>query len=220
LSLIKAKGFSGLFAHMKTNPPPLILASKSPRRKELLEQAGLTFVVVPSYVDEKDIDITIPEKLVKTLAEAKARDVAGVYPESWVIGADTIVLIHDEILGKPDSPETARRMIQQLSGQTHQVFTGYAIYCEANKTCISGVEKTDVHFRRLSPQEIEWYIQTDEPYDKAGGYAIQGLGSFLVKRICGSYSNVVGLPVCEVLEHLFKKGIIEAANGSHWRICA
>jgi septum formation protein len=187
----------------------LILASKSPRRKELLEQAGLTVSVVPSCVDEDGIKITAPENLVKTLAEAKAREVAGAYPESWVIGADTIVLIDGEILGKPDSTETARRMIQQLNGQTHEVFTGYAIFCEAMKTYISGVEKTDVHFRNLSQQEIEWYIQTDEPYDKAGAYAIQGLGSFLVKRICGSYTNVVGLPVCEVLEHLLKRGIIE-----------
>lgn len=189
--------------------PRLILASKSPRRKELLEQAGLIVTVVPSCVDEDGIKITGPENLVKTLAEAKARDVAGAYPESWVIGADTIVLIDGEILGKPDSTETARQMIQQLNGQTHEVFTGYAIFCEAMKTCISGVEKTDVHFKNLSQQEIEWYIQTDEPYDKAGAYAIQGLGSFLVKRICGSYTNVVGLPVCEVLEHLLKRGIIE-----------
>ena len=187
----------------------MILASKSPRRKELLEQAGLTFAVIPSGVDENGIKITNPENLVKALAEAKARDVGGAYPGSWVIGADTIVLIHGEVLGKPDSIETARRMIRQLNGQIHEVFTGYAIFCEATKTCISGVEKTEVYFRNLSQEEIEWYIQTDEPYDKAGGYAIQGLGSFLVKRICGSYTNVVGLPVCEVLEHLFKKGIIE-----------
>ena len=200
--------------------PRLILASKSPRRKELLEQAGLIVTVVPSRVDEDGIKFTAPENLVKTLAEAKARDVAGAYPESWVIGADTIVLIDGEILGKPDSTETARQMIQQLNGQTHEVFTGYAIFCEAMKTCISGVEKTDVHFKNLSQQEIEWYIQTDEPYDKAGAYAIQGLGSFLVKRICGSYTNVVGLPVCEVLEHLLKRGIIEVVNENHWQISA
>ena len=203
---------------MKTNPPPLILASKSPRRKELLEQAGLTFAVVPSSVDENDINISIPEKLVKTLAEAKARDVAGVYPDSWIIGADTIVLIQGKILGKPGSMETARQMIQQLNGQIHEVFTGYAICCKTTKTCISAVEKTEVRFRNLSPQEIEWYIQTDEPYDKAGGYAIQGLGSFLVKRIYGSYTNVVGLPVCEVLEHLLKNDIIQVSHDNHWRI--
>jgi len=203
---------------MKANFPPLILASKSPRRKELLEQAGLTFAVIPSCVDENGIDIKNPENLVKTLAGAKARDVGGAYPESWVIGADTIVLIHGEVLGKPDSIETARQMMRQLNGQIHEVFTGYAIFCEATKTCISGVEKTEVHFRTLTQEEIEWYIQTDEPYDKAGGYAIQGLGSFLVKRIWGSYTNVVGLPVCEVLEHLYNKGIITVTHDNHWRI--
>ena len=203
---------------MKTNSSPLILASKSPRRKELLEQAGLTFAIVPSSVDENDINISIPEKLVKTLAEAKAGDVAGVYPDSWVIGADTIVLIQGKILGKPDSTETARQMIQQLNGQIHEVFTGYAICCKTTKTCISGFEKTEVQFRNISPQEIEWYIKTDEPYDKAGGYAIQGLGSFLVKRIYGSYTNVVGLPVCEVLEHLLKNDIIEVSHDNHWGI--
>jgi septum formation protein len=199
--------------------PRLILASQSPRRKQLLEQAGLSFTIIPSAVDEDLVDLTAPDKLVKTLAEAKARDVAGGYPESWVLGADTIVLIDGEILGKPASTETARQMIQQLNGQTHEVFTGYAICCDTQKTCISGVEKTEVTFKNLSRQEIEWYIKTEEPFDKAGAYAIQGLGSFLVKRICGSYTNVVGLPVCEVLEQLYKAGIIEPDAEGYWRNC-
>jgi septum formation protein len=204
---------------MKKKKPRLILASKSPRRKELLEQAGLIFAVFPSCVDEDGINITVPENLVKTLAEAKAKNVAEAYPESWVIGADTIVLINGEILGKPESKEAARQMIQRLNGQTHEVYTGYAICCEALKTCLSGVEKTEVHFKNLSELEIEWYIQTEEPFDKAGAYAIQGLGSFLVRRICGSYTNVVGLPVCEVLEHLFKAGVIEPITAGHWQLC-
>jgi septum formation protein len=199
--------------------PCLILASKSPRRKQLLEQAGLSFTIIPSGVDEDSIDITAPDKLVKTLAEAKAKDVAKGYPECWVLGADTIVLIDGEILGKPVSTENARQMIRQLNGQTHEVFTGYAIYCDTQKTCISGVEKTEVTFKNLSQQEIEWYIKTEEPFDKAGAYAIQGLGSFLVKRICGSYTNVVGLPVCEVLEQLYKADIIEPAAEGYWRNC-
>jgi septum formation protein len=204
---------------MKMEKPRLILASQSPRRKQLLEQAGLRFTIIPSAVDEDLVDLTAPDKLVKTLAEAKARDVAGGYPESWVLGADTIVLIDGEILGKPASTETARQMIQQLNGQTHEVFTGYAICCDTQKTCISGVEKTEVTFKNLSRQEIEWYIKTEEPFDKAGAYAIQGLGSFLVKRICGSYTNVVGLPVCEVLEQLYKAGIIEPDAEGYWRNC-
>ena len=204
---------------MKTKHFPLILASKSPRRKELLEQAGLAVAVVPSCVDETDSSYKAPENLVRGLAETKARAVAGIYAESWVIGADTIVLIQGEILGKPDSIESARRMIQQLNGQVHEVLTGWAIVCETAKTCISGIEKTEAYFRNLSQQEVEWYIQTDEPYDKAGAYAIQGLGSSLVKRICGSYTSVVGLPVCEVMEQLIKIGIIGASNGNQWRIC-
>lgn len=208
------------FMENEMKKPRLILASKSPRRKELLEQAGLAFATVPSGVDEDDVNHTAPENLVKMLAKAKAKDVAKDYPESWVIGADTIVLINGEILGKPVSTEAARQMIQRLNGQTHEVFTGYAIYCAAIKNCISGLEKTEVHFKHLSEQEIEWYIQTDEPFDKAGAYAIQGLGSFLVKRICGSYTNVVGLPVCEVLGHLYKAGVIEPVTAGHWQCCA
>jgi nucleoside triphosphate pyrophosphatase len=199
--------------------PRLILASKSPRRKELLEQAGLAFAIIPSGVDESLIDIKDPEKLVKALARAKAKDIAGAYPESWVIGADTIVLINGQILGKPGSLEGARVMIQQLNGQIHEVFTGYAIYCQTLKTCICEFEKTEVHFKHISDEEIEWYLHSEEPFDKAGAYAIQGLGSFLVKRICGSYTNVVGLPVCEVLDHLFRTGVIEPVAKGNWQIC-
>ena len=169
-------------------------------------------------MDESLIDIKEPEKLVKALAKAKAKDIADAYPESWVIGADTIVLINGDILGKPGSIDGARIMIQQLSGQTHDVFTGYAIYCEAQKTCICEVTKTEVLFKHISEKEMEWYLQTEEPFDKAGAYAIQGLGSFLVKRICGSYTNVVGLPVCEVLDHLFKAGVIEPVAKGNWRM--
>jgi septum formation protein len=206
---------------MKTekNKPRLILASESSRRKELLEQAGLIFKVVPSSIDENNVGHTEPDTLVKALAEAKAKNVAAAFPGSWVIGADTIVLVGGNILGKPSSTEAARQMIQRLNGRVHDVFTGYAICCEALNTCITGVEKTEVYFKSLSESEIEWYIQTDEPYDKAGGYAIQGLGSFLVKRISGSYTNVVGLPVCEVLDHLFKMGVLEPGRAGHWRLC-
>jgi len=205
--------------NQESNNHGLILASQSPRRKQLLEQAGLSFRIIPSGVDEHLIDITAPEELVKTLAEAKAKDVAKDFPENWVIGADTIVLIDGNILGKPESMEKARQMIQQLNGQTHEVLTGYAIYCHTQETYISGFEKTEVTFKNLSQQEMEWYIQTEEPFDKAGSYAIQGLGSFLVKRICGSYTNVVGLPVCEVLEQLYKAGIIEPTAEGFWRNC-
>jgi len=188
--------------------PQLILASQSPRRRYLLEQAGLTFTVVPSAFDEDSIQLTDPDHYVKTLARAKADDVACQHPNSWVIGADTIVTIGHAILGKPANAEEARRMLAQLSGQAHDVYTGYAIVCNERKICISQAVRTDVQFKDLNNAEIEWYIQTGEPFDKAGAYAIQGMGTFLVRRINGSYTNVVGLPVCEVIEDLLRLGVV------------
>ncbi len=186
----------------------IILASKSPRRRYLLQQAGLSFRVIPSNIDETSATISSPETYVRLLSEAKANDVAVKYPDKWVIGADTIVLQEDAILGKPRSLAEARAMIKRLSGQTHRVLTGYAICCKAKSRNFSETIKTDVLFKNLTDDEIEWYIQTKEPFDKAGAYAIQGLGTFLVKSINGSYTNVVGLPVCEVIEFLLKEGVI------------
>jgi septum formation protein len=197
----------------------LILASKSPRRQYLLKQAGVSFAVIPSLFDESTIPMSPPETYVKLLAEKKAADVSRKYPASWVIGADTIVQIDGDILGKPASKNEARRMIALLSGQTHQVFTGVAIRCESRQKYFSDIFRTDVQFKNLTEDEIEWYIQTDEPFDKAGAYAIQGLGTFLVKRIDGSYTNVVGLPVCEVIEYLISEGVIGPAKGNKWNLC-
>ena len=189
--------------------PMFILASKSPRRKYLLEQAGLTFSIIPSDFDESSVTMSEPDVYVRMLAEAKASDISEQYPDSWVIGADTIVLIDNTILGKPSSNEEARTMLKQLSGKTHQVLTGYCICCKNKTTVFSETSKTDVHFKSLSDAEIDWYIQTGEPFDKAGAYAIQGIGTFLVRRINGSYTNVVGLPVCEVIEFLINEGVVQ-----------
>ncbi|MCP4369859.1 MAG: septum formation inhibitor Maf [Deltaproteobacteria bacterium] len=189
------------------NIPNLILASNSPRRSYLLEQAGLKFAVIPSNFDEKSVTLSTPENYVKVLAEAKAADISKAYPESWVIGADTIVVIDGIILGKPDSKEQARSMLKRLSGKIHHVYTGYCICCRAKEKSFSNTVKTDVLFKNLADNEIEWYINTSEPFDKAGAYAIQGLGTFIVKSIKGSYTNVVGLPVCEVIEFLIEEGI-------------
>ena len=189
--------------------PKLILASKSPRRKYLLEQAGLTFSIIPSDFDERTVTISEPDAYVKKLAEAKASDISELHPASWIIGADTIVLIDNKILGKPGSNAEARSMLKQLSGKTHQVLTGYCICCKNKNTVYSETAKTDVHFKSLSNAEIDWYIQSGEPFDKAGAYAIQGIGTFLVKRINGSYTNVVGLPVCEVIEYLMAQGVLK-----------
>ena len=193
---------------MTENSPPLILASQSPRRRYLLEQAGLAVAVIPSMFDESTVRLTGPVDYVKHLAEAKADEIARQHPDSWVIGADTIVTIGAAILGKPGDPREARKMLEHLSGQTHCVYTGYAIICKNRRTLICEAVRTDVEFKHLSDNEIAWYIQTGEPFDKAGAYAIQGMGTFLVRRINGSYTNVVGLPVCEVIENLLMLGVV------------
>ncbi len=191
----------------------LILASQSPRRKYLLEQAGLVFEVVPSYFDEHSVAPKSPTDHVDTLARAKSEQIARQFPNHWVIGADTVVCINHNVLGKPKDPTDAKSMLKRLSGQTHQVYTGFCICCTQLKQRISDVVCTDVTFKKLSDIEIEWYAHTDEPFDKAGAYAIQGLGTFLVKHINGSYTNVVGLPVCEVIEILIEQGVIHLNNG-------
>jgi septum formation protein len=192
----------------KNEKPFMILASKSARRRYLLKQAGLSFSVIPSDFDESSVPVTNPDNYVKVLAESKAMDISDKYPESWVIGADTVVVIGGQILGKPISRPDAREMLKRLSGQTHLVLTGYCICCKAKNRFFSETIKTEVLFKNLTDQEVEWYIHTKEPFDKAGAYAIQGLGTFLVKSVNGSYTNVVGLPVCEVMEFLIKEGLL------------
>lgn len=189
----------------------LVLASQSPRRRSLLEQVGLIVTVIPSGVDEaswQPLDSDTPETLVQALAVAKALDVGAIRPGSWVIGADTVVVIDGEVLGKPGSANEARSMLKRLSGRTHTVLTGYCIHCQASNRHIVDVVSTLVTMRELSKHCVDWYIGTGEPFDKAGAYAAQGIGAALVRRIEGSYTNVVGLPVCEVVEHLVREGIV------------
>jgi septum formation protein len=186
----------------------IILASNSPRRRYLLKQAGIEFNVVPSNFDESRVARQDPYQYVRILSRHKAEDIAGQYPDRWVIGADTIVSIGGKILGKPRDKSEARAMLEQLSGQTHQVYTGFTICCVDMQKQFTDVVDTDVTFKKLTSDEIQWYIHTNEPFGKAGAYAIQGLGTFLVARINGSYTNVVGLPVCEVIEYLIKEGVI------------
>jgi len=152
--------------------PVLILASKSPRRRYLLEQAGLSFSVIPSDIDESTVPLSPPEIYVRVLSEAKAESIAKKYPEKWVLGADTIVLKDGAVLGKPGSIDEARSMLKQLSGQAHQVFTGYSIICKSKDRKFSETVQTEVLFKNLADEEIEWYIHTKEPFDKAGAYAV------------------------------------------------
>ena len=178
----------------------LILASGSPRRRELLETAGLEFRVVIADVEEIIPQGTAPEEAVTALALRKAQAVAKDYPECTVIGADTVVVHRGMILGKPKSEEDAFEMLKTLSGDTHTVCTGVAMINEdkIKNFC----EVTEVEFHCLTEDEIRSYVKTGEPMDKAGAYGIQGRGCVLVKRINGDYFNVVGLPVSKVYREL------------------
>jgi len=169
--------------------------------------AGVSFVVVPSRTVEERRPGEPPEAFVRRLAGAKARDVAGSGPpDALVLGADTDVVLDGEILGKPRDDDDARAMLERLSGRTHEVLTGYEVYDAARGRGDGGVVRTRVEFAALRPAEIEAYVASGEPRGKAGGYAIQGRAAGMIRRIEGSYTNVVGLPLCEVLEALARMG--------------
>ncbi len=171
----------------------LILASASPRRKELISLISKDVKIMPADVDESFLP-DIPASCVpEMLAVRKAAEVAKRHPNDTVIGADTSVIIENVILGKPKDADDAKKMLTLLSGKTHQVITGCAIF--KNGKSLSFSEVTDVTFYHLSEEEIDNYVASLEPMDKAGAYGIQGYGSLLVKSICGDYFNVVGLPV-------------------------
>jgi len=191
---------------------PLILASQSPRRYELLKQVGLDFMVVPSRVVEGFVANESPKEHVLRLAEAKASDVAGEHPDCWVIAADTVVYVDGSILGKPKNRKEAMDMLRSLSGQEHWVLTGFALLHFKKKKNDKEAVQTSVKVKSLTPEEMEWYVQTGEPFDKAGGYAIQGAGSFMIESIQGSYTNVVGLPLCELIQMLKRLGAIKISE--------
>jgi len=173
-----------------------ILASSSPRRSDLLNQIGLDFEVIPSRFDESQVNASDPVELVRTLAREKAGTVASeVEGEAVVLGADTIVLLDDEILGKPRDEAEARSMLGRLAGRTHRVLTGVALIRRPNGPILVEHEETAVTMRNLTPGQIAAYVASGEPMDKAGAYAVQGLGSVLVERLQGDYFNVVGLPL-------------------------
>jgi septum formation protein len=192
-----------------------ILASASPRRSELLNQLGLEFDVVPSGIDEVAQEGETPAEHVRRLAAAKAGELADRYPEAWVIGADTIVVINGDLLGKPAAESEARAMLAKLSGRKHEVFTGIAVMCKSAEVNLSEVVISEVIFKDISAEEMDWYVKTDEPYDKAGGYAVQGGGAFFIKEIHGSYTNVIGLPLCEAINLLKLAGAITYPGGNH-----
>ncbi len=170
-----------------------ILASASPRRRDLLRAAGLEFEIIPAHVDESVLPGEPPRGYVRRVARAKANAVPGFR----VLAADTIVVLDGAILGKPADPEAARASLAALSGREHTVHT--AVVVRADRRCVTQLCTTRVSFRRLSPHDIDTYLATREPYDKAGGYGIQGPGALLVDRLRGSYTNVMGLPLAETL---------------------
>src|SRR5260221_2608835 len=185
----------------------LILASSSSRRAEILANAGLPFSVLSSAVDESPYPGETPAALVQRLANAKADLVtARAVGPAIVLGADTVVVLDDKILGKPRSTEEARHMLQQLSGRTHSVVTGVALVRLPDGERRQFIESTLGHFRPITEEEIASYLATEEPYDKAGAYAIQGQAGRYIPRIEGCYFNVVGLPLARVLTELNSLG--------------
>jgi septum formation protein len=206
---------------MPPTPPisltPLILASASPRRRELLTQAGLVFTIVPSRTTEEVWPAEAPQDYVVRVAEEKAREVATRHPHAWILAADTIVEIDGKILGKPRDEADGSRMLQLLSGRSHHVMTAFIIlHAERQETAHQLVTST-VTFKTLSAAQITSYLATGEPADKAGAYAVQGLGGDLVQGVAGSYTNVVGLPMDEVLTALQTLGLVETNPNESYR---
>ncbi len=206
----------------------IILASSSPRRKELLERLGFTVKVIPSSVEEIRMDSESAENFVKRMARAKCLAVVErlqttLYPTDaegntlrtgsprsvdtrWVIGADTVVVLGDQILGKPKDTAEAADMLHRLSGRKHRVISGFCIHdLKKNKEGVQAVS-TEVTFKNLTSGEIDKYIAVGESMDKAGSYAIQGVGAYLCDSIVGSYTNVVGLPLCQMVEMMEEMG--------------
>lgn len=196
---------------MKQTHPAIILASTSPRRKDLLLSMGLSFGVVPSDYEE---DMTLPfspTELPVHLAQGKAQAVAKKHPAAIVIGADTIVATGDEVLGKAHTKDEAKKMLLMLSGSTHQVITGLCVIVPQAEVELR-TSINDVTFKSLSEAEINWYIDTGEPLEKAGAYAIQGLGGMFVTSITGSYSGIVGLPTEQLYEILIKNKVLSGLS--------
>ncbi|MBU0729180.1 MAG: septum formation protein Maf [Proteobacteria bacterium] len=187
----------------------LILASASPRRRRFLDELGLAFDIGIPAIDESPIKGELPEDFVQRMSREKALCLAATNPESWVLGADTIVVHDKEILGKPEGADQAVSMLQRLSGSGHDVWTGFCLCRGKTESLICQAVCTKVQFIAAADDIIRSYVKTGEPLDKAGAYGIQGLGGFLVKKIVGSYSNVVGLPMAEVVSEMLSHGVIE-----------
>lgn len=183
----------------------IILASKSPRRQALLARITSDFVVIPSHAEESRVGL--PHEQVLTSARSKARAVGENHP-GIILGADTVVVLGDRVLGKPRSRDEAAGMLRSLSGHTHVVLTGLYLWNTARDIEREFCAETDVRFRIISEQEIEWYLASGEYSDKAGAYAIQGRAAIFIEEIVGEYTNVMGLPLCQLSRLLREVGVI------------
>jgi septum formation protein len=200
---------------VSTTTPTLILASASPRRRALLAQLAVPFTVIPADVDEQQHAGEAPLAYVMRMARAKAAHLAQRFPEALVLGADTVVVLDEQVMGKPPSVAHARRMLTRLSGRQHTVVTGLALLTPRQQfVCLDSVS-TRVRFRVLSAAEIEQYIATTEPFDKAGAYAIQGQAAAFVAAVDGCYTNVVGLPVQRTARLLQAAGVAVTLPPAH-----
>lgn len=186
----------------------LILASSSPRRQQFLRELGLDFSVKNAEIDESCGKEETPESLVLRLSTEKAACVASQFPKAHVLAADTVVVVDSEILGKPKDDAEAEVMLKKLSGCWHEVWTGFCIMNNTDSLVVRSAVCTSVLFRELSDDLCRAYVLTGESSDKAGSYGLQGKGGFLVEKIDGSYSNVIGLPVAQVIDSLLQYGII------------
>ncbi len=185
---------------------PLVLASVSPRRKAILQQIGIPFETAGSMIEETFYKEALPADSACSIAIKKVESIKHDYNNRWILGADTIVVINKNIFGKPKNPEECKGMLLSLKGKTHEVITGFCIHDPGKQLVHHEAVMTEVKIKELSNTEIEAYIKSGEPFGKAGAYAIQGIGSFMIEKINGSYTNVVGLPVFEVVNALLRCG--------------
>jgi len=194
--------------------PHLILASASPRRRELLQKVGVAFTVIPSNTPEAAQPGETPQEYALRVAGEKAWEVADKHPGTWVLGADTIVEIDGEVLGKPRDAADGQRMLSKLSSRTHQVMTAFALLDGDGRVRVRQVVTSRVTFKPLSDAQIGEYLATGEPFDKAGAYAVQGVGASLIERVEGSYTNVIGLPMDEIQAALRAVGLLDHQEAS------
>jgi septum formation protein len=186
----------------------IVLASESTRRVDILRTLGVSFSIMPPGIDERRKAYESPKDYVLRMSYQKAQKVGDLFPAKWIIGADTVVVHKGKVLGKPQTEQGAVAMLKRLRANWHKVFTGYCILNVSKQIVYQDVAETKVFIKDLTDDEITNYVSTSEPFDKAGSYAVQGKGGYMVKEIKGSYTNVVGLPICEITDALLSLGIL------------